>query len=57
MALDRTVHIDGPELGLDEEVECGGKVVVGLPLADCLTKIYLCYQWPSIVPSTSMVLN
>jgi hypothetical protein len=36
MALDLTVHIDGPELGLNEELEGGGKVVVGLPLAGCL---------------------
>jgi hypothetical protein len=33
MALDLTVHIDGPELGLDEELEGGGKVVVGILLA------------------------
>ena len=38
MALNLTVHIDGPELGLDEELEGGGKGVVGLPLAVCLTK-------------------
>jgi len=57
MALCLTVHIDGPELGLDEEFEGGGKVVVGLPLAGCLTKIYFLYPWPSILPSTSMVLN
>jgi hypothetical protein len=57
MTLDLTVHIDGPELGLDEELECGGKVVIGLPLAVCLTKIYHLYQWPSILPSTSMLLN
>ncbi len=44
MTLNLTVHIDGPELGLDEELESGGKVVVGLPLAGCLTKIYLLYQ-------------
>ncbi len=36
MALDLTIHIDGSELGLDEELESGGKVVVGLPLAGCL---------------------
>ncbi len=36
MALNLTVHINGPELGLDEELEGGGKVVVGLPLAGCL---------------------
>ncbi len=57
MALDLTVHIDGPELSLDEELEGGGKVVVGLPLPSCLIKIYFLYQWPSILPSTSMVLN
>jgi hypothetical protein len=57
MALDLTVHIDGPELGLDEKLEGGGKLVVGLPLAVFLTKIYLLYQWPWILPSTSMVLN
>jgi hypothetical protein len=32
MALDLTVHFDGPELSLDEELEGGGKVVIGLPL-------------------------
>jgi hypothetical protein len=57
MALDLTVHIDGPEPGLDEELEGGVKVVVGILLAGCLTKMYLFYQWPSILPSTSMVLN
>jgi len=57
MALDLTVHIDGPELGLDEELEGGGKVVVGLPLAGCLTKIYLLPQLPLGLPYTSMVLN
>jgi hypothetical protein len=30
-ALGLTVHIDCPELGLDEELEGGGKVVIGLP--------------------------
>jgi len=57
MTLNLTVHIDSPELGLDEELEGGGKVVVGILLAGCLTKIYLLYQWPSVLPSTSMVLN
>ncbi len=36
MALNLTVYIDGPELGLDEKLEGGWKVVVGLPLAGCL---------------------
>jgi hypothetical protein len=39
MALDLTVHIDGPELGLDEELEGGGKDLNGLPLYCCHTKI------------------
>ncbi len=38
MTLNLTVHIDSPELGLDEELEGGRKVMVGLPLAVCLTK-------------------
>ncbi len=31
MTLGLTVHINGPELGLDEELEGDGKVVIGLP--------------------------
>jgi hypothetical protein len=57
IALDLTVLNDGSELVLDEELEGGGKVLVGILLAGCLTKIYLLYQWPSVLPSTSMVLN
>jgi hypothetical protein len=57
MALDLTVHIDGPELGLDEELEGGRKIVVGILHEGCITKMYILYQWPLILPSTSMVLN
>jgi hypothetical protein len=57
MALDLTVHIDGPELGLDEELDGGGKVIIGIFLACCPFKIYRLYQLPSILPSTTTVLN
>ena len=57
MTLNLTIHIDGPELGLDEELEGGGNVMIGILLAGCLTKIYLLYQWPLVLPSTLMVLN
>jgi hypothetical protein len=57
MTLNLTVLADGPELGLEEELEGGGKIVVGILHAGCITKMYILYQWPSILPSTSMVLN
>jgi hypothetical protein len=57
MTLNLTVLTDGPELGLEEELEGGGKIVVGILHAGCITKMYILYQWPLILPSTSMVLN
>ncbi len=48
MTLSLTVHIDGPELGLDEELEGGGKVLVGLPL------YWLSHQ---NIPSLSITLS
>ncbi len=46
MGLDLTVHIDGSELGLDEELEGGGKVVEGISLAGCLIKMHLFINGP-----------
>ncbi len=46
MALGLTVHIEGPELGLYEELEGGEEVVEEISLEGCLTNMHLFINGP-----------